>query len=342
MRKEASLEQWRVLYETATRIKEKKPWEQLWDMDLIAVQNGAPEDTVFFSILGRNGDCYGIAVYEGYEGLNSFLMLAMQEKLNLSIEYVMNAQKNLACYWGDRQELSDKQRKIIKELGYTYRGKNQWLYFLSFLPKYYPYQMDEAEAVRMAEYLKDLETALHCYEEMDSPVDFEKGKMFLLAYGENKETHACMEADLPFTSFSFQNLMLTDEKLLAGLAKAPKCDAILEAEISVIGISVSDKQYDRPASPMLSLLGDARTGIILNFKMTGPQDDALVLLAEMLVNFIDQIGAPREIRVSNVIIHAGLEQICDICGIRLRRVKRLPGLNAFMNGLKKRGLANMD
>ena len=72
MRKEASLEQWRALYEVATRIKELKPWEKFWDMDLIGISSGAEEDTVFYSILGRGGDCYGIAVYEGYEGFNSF------------------------------------------------------------------------------------------------------------------------------------------------------------------------------------------------------------------------------------------------------------------------------
>ena len=37
MRKEALLEQWKQLYEVATRIK-LKPWEKLWDMDLIAVE----------------------------------------------------------------------------------------------------------------------------------------------------------------------------------------------------------------------------------------------------------------------------------------------------------------
>lgn len=47
MRKEASLEQWRILYETATRIKELKPWEKFWDMDLIGIRNGVEEDNVF-------------------------------------------------------------------------------------------------------------------------------------------------------------------------------------------------------------------------------------------------------------------------------------------------------
>ena len=50
MRKEASLEQWSVLYEVATRIKELKPWENLWDMDLIGIKYGEEEDTIFFSI----------------------------------------------------------------------------------------------------------------------------------------------------------------------------------------------------------------------------------------------------------------------------------------------------
>ena len=30
-------------------------------------------------------------------------------------------------YWRNGEELTDKQRRIIKDLGYTYRGKNQWL-----------------------------------------------------------------------------------------------------------------------------------------------------------------------------------------------------------------------
>ena len=45
MRKEATLEQWSALYEAATRIKERRPWEKFWDLDLIGVRNGAAEDT---------------------------------------------------------------------------------------------------------------------------------------------------------------------------------------------------------------------------------------------------------------------------------------------------------
>lgn len=338
MRTEASIEQWRTLYEAATNIKELKPWEKFWDMDLIGIRDGAEEDTVFFSILGRGGECYGITVYEGYEGLNSFLMLAMQQSMNLSPQYAMSQQKNLTCYWGNREELSTKQRNIIKELGYKYRGKNQWLYFLSFEPGYYPYNMDADEVQRMGRYLQDLEFALQHYDQMGTEVDFAEGNMFLLAFGKDRKTWNFGQAPLPFTAFQFGNLVLTDEELLEDLAKAPGCDAVLEAGVSVLGASVSDKKYDRPANPALSLLGDARSGMVLKFEMLEPEDDPIVMLAEILIGFILNAGAPKEVKVSNVIVEAGLEQICDVCGIRLRRVKRLRGLESFMEEMQRFGM----
>ena len=335
MRKEAGLDQWRVLYEAATRIKEKRPWEKFWDMDLIGIQNGAEEDTVFFSILGRGGDCYGISVYEGYEGLNSFLMLTMQESMNLTTEYAMFHQKNLTCYWGNREELSDKQRKIIKDLGYRYRGKNQWLYFMSFEPGYYPYNMDEAEVLRMSEYLQDLELALTYYEELQIPVNFEDGNMFLFSFGKDKKSWDFGERPLPFTAFQFGNLIITDEELLSDLAKAPRGKFVLEADVEPMGASVTDKIYDRPAHPDLALIGEAASGMILSCEMSKPDEDSIVTLAETLIGIILKAGIPKEIRVTNVIVEAGLEQICKTCKIKLRRVKRLPCLDEFRESMNR-------
>ncbi len=335
MRREASLEQWKVLYEVATHIKELKPWEKFWDMDLIGIRTGAEEDTVFYSILGRGGECYGIAVYEGYEGLNSFMMLTMQQSMNLKPEYAMFNQKNLTCYWGNRDELTDKQRKTIKELGYSYRGKNQWLYFLSFEPGYHPYNMDEAEVLRMSGYLQDLELALRHYDKTDVKMDFEQGNMLLFSFGQDKKILDFGEEPLPFTSFCFENFIITDDKLLSDIKKKPRCDAILEADISVLGVSVSDKKYDRPANPALSLLGDARSGVVLKFEMLKPEDDPMMALVEKVIGFVFQYGIPKEIRVSNVIVEAGLNQICSVCGIKLRRVQRLQGLEEFARGLQR-------
>lgn len=189
--------------------------------------------------------------------------------------------------------------------------------------------------LRMSTYLLDLELALRHYNGTDIKVDFEHGNMFQLSFGKDKKTWNCGEKPLPFTAFQFENLLITDDELLADLAKAPKCNAVLEADVSVLGASVSDKKYVRPANPALSLLGDANTGLIIKYEMLEPEDDPIVMLAEVLIGFIFQFGAPKEIRVSNVIVEAGLEQICDVCGTKLRRVKRLQGLDEFMQEMQR-------
>lgn len=335
MRTEANLDQWKELYQAATEIKEQKPWEFLWDLDLIGIRNGAEEDTVFFSILGRGGECYGISVYEGYEGLNDFLMLSMQEALNLTPEYAMSQQKNLTCYWGNREELTEKQRKVIKDLGYKYRGRNQWLYFLSFKPGYRPWQMDREEVIRMTEHLRDLKLALEYYKQADVSVDFENGNMFCFEFGEGKKTWNFGEKPLPFTMFRFKKLILTDEILLEDLAEAEKCDAVLEADVWGTGVTIKDKKYERPANPLLCVIAEAESGMIITCELQEPDDDAGVSIADEIIEFIFEYGAPKEIRVSNVILEAGLEHICDVCGIKLRRMKRLRALEEFQKEMQR-------
>ena len=66
--------------------------------------------------------------------------------------------------------------------------------------------------------------------------------------------------------------------------------------------------------------------MILKADMLGPEEDPRAALAENIVGFIMEHGAPKEIRVTNVIV---LEHICESAEIRLRRVKRLSGLDGF-------------
>jgi hypothetical protein len=335
MRKDATINEWKQLYELTTRIKELEPWENFWDLDIIGIREGAEEDTAFISTLGRGGDCYGLSIYEGYEGLNDFLMLTMQEKMNVSVEYAMFSQNNLSCYWGNREELSEKQRSIIKELGYRYRGKNQWLYFMSYQSGYYPYDFNQEEVQKMIRYLTRLIEALEYYYHHNLTIDFEHGNMYLFSYDQNTRQWVGCERELPFTMYQFQNLVLTDDKLMQDLHEVKKSKFVLEADIVYLGVSVNDKKYERPGNPRLCLVGDSSSGMILKSDMIEPEEDANVNLVEEIIGFILMYGAPKEIRVSNVIVEATLEQICELSEIKLRRVKSLPTFTQLLNGMRR-------
>ena len=57
------------------------------------------------------------------------------------------------------------------------------------------------------------------------------------------------------------------------------------------------------------MIADAESGMMLKCELQQPEDDTIVSLAEALIGFIFQYGAPKEVRVSNVLVEAGVEQI---------------------------------
>lgn len=56
MRKEATLEQWKELYEVTMNIKDLKPWEYFFDMDVITIILPNLDETVYCNIMGRGGE----------------------------------------------------------------------------------------------------------------------------------------------------------------------------------------------------------------------------------------------------------------------------------------------
>lgn len=58
------------------------------------------------------------------------------------------------------------------------------------------------------------------------------------------------------------------------------------------------------------------------------------MLAQAVADFTLTYGAPKEIRISNVVLEAILAHLCQEAGIRLRRVKRLKAVEDFVQGMK--------
>lgn len=329
----AAIEAWGKLYEVATRIKEKKPWEEFWEMDLIGIQEEEGKKPVFFNILGQKGKDYGIVAYEGYEGLNDFFLLLEKEKLNLSSEYVLFNQNCLAAYWGSRQEMSEEQRQLVKDLGYKYYGKDQWLYFMSHCKGYFPYMLNEEEVGRMTNYLSLLERALECWDQDPVSVDFEHGNIYVYYYDKKQEKWVGKEQTLPFTEYQVSYLEIADEPLVEALKQAPRGNYRLEAEISFSNMLDKEKTKGRALNRKMCLIADADNGRMLKADLMEQEAQAEEWLIQYMVDFILGQGAPEEIRVSNGIVAAILEQVCSLAKIKITRVEKLPAIGGFLASL---------
>lgn len=331
-REEASLEQWRELYEAAAKIKELKPWERFWDMDLIALKEG--DNLAFAVIMGRGGECYGISIYEGLEGLNDFMMLCNREKLNLSEIYAGFTQNSLTCYWGDRDELSQEQYQIIKSLGHKFRGKNQWPYFISHKTGYLPYNMDAVEVERMMVYLSRLAQAIAYYDERKFKVDFERGNLFCYSLDQETGQWGGTERPLPFVSYQFVRLDISDEKFEREFCEVPQGNRGLDVQIEYIPTAIGDEEYERPGAVRMVMLADTATGMILGADLIHPDEFEGDVLINCILEVIFESERPKEIRICNDIMENYLYDLCKVGKIKLKKVKKMPVFQEFLEGLE--------
>lgn len=319
MRKEASIENWKKLYEIASAIKEIKPWEYFWDMDIIYLE----DEDVYISVLGRGGETYGISVYEGEKGFDKFKILASQQQLNISSHMAMYLQDNLTCYWGNREELSKKQRDIIKDLGYKYRGKNQWLYFISCKTNYMPYNLDSDEVERMIKYLSGLKKAIDTYIAESPQIDFEEGNMLCYSVKQNKIS----SKGITFGNVGFSAIQIADNvELVNELKKLPKSLGTVELDILPMFIGINDKSYDRPANPTMCMIVDKKSRMILAGELSTPQTGIFSNAANTFIKAFFAYGLPKRIEISNSIVGSFFAEICDALNIKMVYKDSLPAI----------------
>ena len=328
MRKEAAITEWKKLYELATEIKALEPWKYFWDMDVIHLI----DEDAYISILGRNGEAYGISVYEGERGLNDFKILASQDELNISPQFAMYLQNNLTCYWGDREELSAKQRDIIKELGYKYRGRNQWLYFMSFKTEYIPYNFDRDEVLRMTKYFSALSEALKLYIQKYTDISFEQENMLCFSSKTEKISfEKYFSKDIGFNGIDMAN----DEELIAALKKLPKKLNTIEIDILPLPIRIDDKAFDRPANPTMCMIADKSSGMVLASELSQPGISAFVNLANTFVNCLFSHGLPKKICVCNSFTASILDDICSVLNIKFELKPSLSAIDEAFESFRR-------
>lgn len=318
MRKEASLELWKELYETAINFGKLQSWNYFWDTDLVAIYLEGATEPVFCSIMGRAGSCYGICVYEGWRGLGDFEMVSTSQEYGMPTEYVMYEQSSLTCYWGDREETSAQQRRVIKELDLKFRGKGKWIYFNSYKPRYTPYIPDAREAQVLLDTLKNLFMVVRAVKEDRLHCDFDNKEILWRKFDEKSGEYLTWAAPIPIPAQkSYPLVELHDDILKKKLKDKPYNDAEIMLDFVYTNTAVRDKKYDRPANPLLFIAFDVLEDQIITMNLLDVADSEVDIVMNFFILFVQQYGKMQVIRARNPWVFCTLEKLCDYCGIAL-------------------------
>ena len=166
---------WKKLYDVANQWKISKPWQKVWSNDWIKID--LPDDNYYCSIMGKMGDCIGLSIYRGNDGLKDLESLLIEQVDSSVTNYIMHDQTCLVFYLGDRVEVPKQQKEIIKELGLRYRGNGNWPYFLSYKKRFIPNHINDSQARILVQVMQQLLEITDLYDKKEIDVKFDKDEM---------------------------------------------------------------------------------------------------------------------------------------------------------------------
>lgn len=330
-------EQWKGLYQAAIFFKEAEPWRDLFDSDLICLENPWDKTIGYCSVMGKIGRHFALGVFLGEAGLVGFVDLMGRGDLPAS--QVMYYQNHLMCSFENREFLDKKERRQIRELGFSFRGKNAWPQFRRYEEGYFPWYLNRAECQFLTLALKQTCAVVSEYRRQKIRLDLDRGRT-VLRYSSLKNGELVWksrEFQLHWPSVSYTPLPYRDDLFIQRLKKANKrIPVILQAEICYLPLTVQEGKDEKPYFPRAFFLADADSGRIIDHHMyQHSQHDGEVVLRR-LADFFLENGVPAEIQVRSGKMPAVLGEFSAQTEINLRIVTELPGIEQFVQGITER------
>lgn len=331
-------EQLKELYQAASDFKEAQPWMWLYDADIICVENPKDKTMGYCSVMGRGGEHYALGVYLGNEGIFNFYYL-MENADTIPGHQMLHFQNCLMCSFEDRDILSSDDRKQIKTLGLSFRGRNAWPMFRRFEPGYNPWFINKEECIFLTHALRQTLFVATNVAAGKLKMDMEHGRT-IVRYSEEKDGKLewySKEIQLVIPTVSYTPVKINNDILIQKIKNAGSMGNIsLQADTCYMTSPVQEKRGERPYFPRLFILVDQKSGWVMDFEMyQSINDDANVALNKLMNIFLEK-GIPKEIQVRGDAMAAILDDFCKKIGVKLRVVKHLSVLDEVMEEMAHR------
>lgn len=361
--REPALQEWEALFRAAVEFKEIEPWGWMDDDNLFGVVDPETGETAYCCIMGALGDVFGLNAYLGSEGLDVCLDM-LNGEIEVDDEDLLLRQKCLSATFDNKEDLDDRELALIKQLGFKFRGKNQWPMFRSFEPGYFPWYLNAWQCRFLTHVLQQArEVALNCREDK-SLLEREDGGACLVrvpvpeqaGQSDSKEeaAHDTQKApalrwenrypDFPeyspkvYPTVRFQDELRVRKLRLKRERGEIKLSSAWEADTMRPFSPVQDKRGERPYYPVVLVVLDASGPLVVCHYMARSLEDDGQLYLEKMVETMESSGAmPTCVVVEREETYYLLEDLCEKLDIHLEIVEDLKFLPEIRENITGRG-----
>lgn len=323
-----STQEWKKLYELMDKVRGISPWDWLEEDDIFAVQDPETEKIGFVSVMGAIGEHYSIAVYRGEKGLLGFWDFHESDpEKELAYQKLFEI-PHIQASFEDRKYLFSEDKKIIKKLGLTYRGRDAWPMFRRYRPGFVPWFITSADAkllICVLEQTVEVSLGVKTDADMLYPDD-QDGYLLRKRINTGNRTewrdfiwHETKEPAGPVEFFS-------DMIAFNNVRKLQNAAYSLEMELFMSPHAVSENE-DGPYYPYILLMVETGQGLVLGHELIFPLPN-LETMWQKMPSFIARAltklpSLPAEIYISSDKLYESLVHMKDYLNSSVRHVEKL-------------------
>lgn len=327
------------LYDLALAFKKSKIWKKLWDAQLFAVEHS--DGTIgYCCVMGRGGQHLALAVYPGAEGMHSYRMMSIDAEgmTPLEIRELAFSQNCVMVSFQNKSTLMEEEQAELNayclDRGILLRGQKACPQFEKFRPMHFPWSLDDpTDILRLKE---GLSAALEVSRRLEAANAEALGFTGGIPYGRNiplltlrKGQYIWQVMPLPRPlKITFPSIDIQDDSALSRLKKAKAGGDEWAAHVFMHDVPVTDetmpdgriakKPKKAPVLPMLLMIMDNRTGMILGILMTQVPEEYAEELGPKVIDLMLNLGKPARILVKDERTKALFKVLCRQMGIQLK------------------------
>lgn len=333
-KREATLGEWKELYDLAVRFKQLRCWEWMRDTDIFGVQNPKTGEIAYCCVLGNGGDVFGMNAYMGERGLASYLDILYETVPRDDILYIQDC---ISLYFDDRGMLDKQDLNKIRELGLKFRGRNEWPKLRSFKPGYYPWHINADEVEKMKYIIEQaIDVANRYKEDKNLLIKDDDDEILVRVPLKTKSDFVWKDKymKMEFHEKDYSDCEEIDELALKRI-KDSKAKKMGIWELDFFHVPALVKEGDRPYYPLVFLAADCETGIMLDMLMTSNFEGYMKEFQDAFLQLLAKIKAlPESIVIQRKDVLMAIEPVTRKLGVRIEPVEELIVIEEFRKSLE--------
>jgi hypothetical protein len=318
-----------TLYDLATDLLARRPWDLVAEDELVLVEEAASRELCFCSVMGALGEVRRLHVYLGPEGYRFFKKLQSGEAMTVGEFFA--AQHSVYVEFVPLAELTAPDRKLLAVMGHPLKRRTLAPIFRSIRPGYHPWYVTEGEARILAECQRALITVCDLLQANPILPYWDKENAYPMLSrqdGEaNEQGYRISLVEAPSLPVPMPNLLTLDEAHIRRIREcAYPSQGVLEVD-HFYGAGMIGEKHQRKACFRMGLAIDAKSGLAYPPEVSLPSSSTRDVLTRVVLQAVESACAlPREVHVRDGEFKVLLDPLAQALGFSVRIMKSLPAL----------------